>query len=189
MNEVLKAIHERRSTRGFNDVQLTEEQLQTLMDVALASPTARNTQMWHFSFVQNKEALAQFGAFMAEKIGKPDFCFLSMVETDEKGGHDSGWMTDTYMDYIRRAMDHVQRVVEAVDKEYTVIVTADHGGHDRTHGTELPEDMTIPMFFYGEQFAPGKALPNVSLLDLAPTIADLLGVPHAPEWEGKSLVK
>ena len=73
MNEVLKAIHERRSTRGFNDVQLTEEQLQTLIDAALASPTARNTQMWHFSFVQNKEALAQFGAFMAEKIGKPDF--------------------------------------------------------------------------------------------------------------------
>lgn len=73
MNEVLKAIHERRSTRGFNDVQLTEEQLQTLVDAALASPTARNTQMWHFSFVQDKSVLNQLAAFMAEKIGKPDF--------------------------------------------------------------------------------------------------------------------
>ena len=71
MNEVLKAIHERRSTRGFNDVQLTEEQLQTLIDAALASPSARNTQMWHFSFVQDKAVLDKFRTFMAEKIGKP----------------------------------------------------------------------------------------------------------------------
>ena len=72
MNEVLKAIHERRSTRGFNDVQITEEQLQILIDAALASPTARNTQMWHFSFVQDKAVLNKFRTFMAEKIGKPD---------------------------------------------------------------------------------------------------------------------
>ncbi|MBO5257437.1 MAG: alkaline phosphatase family protein [Clostridia bacterium] len=26
------------------------------------------------------------------KLAKPDFVFLYMVETDEKGGHDSGWM-------------------------------------------------------------------------------------------------
>ena len=57
MNEVLKAIQERRSTRGFNDDQLTDEQLQALIDAALASPTARNTQMWHFSVVQNRELL------------------------------------------------------------------------------------------------------------------------------------
>lgn len=65
MNEVLKAIQDRRSTRGFNDVQLTEEQIQALMDAALASPTARNTQMWHFSFVQNQELLGEFNAELA----------------------------------------------------------------------------------------------------------------------------
>ncbi len=57
MNEVLKAIQDRRSTRGFTDVQLTEEQLGSLMDAALASPTARNTQYWHFSFVQDQKIL------------------------------------------------------------------------------------------------------------------------------------
>ena len=54
MNEVLNAIQARRSTRGFSDVQLTDAELQVLVDAALASPTARNTQMWHFSVVQNK---------------------------------------------------------------------------------------------------------------------------------------
>lgn len=66
MNEVLKAIHDRRSTRGFNEVQLTDVQLQALIDAALASPTARNTQMWHFSVVQNKEML---DAFNKETVG------------------------------------------------------------------------------------------------------------------------
>jgi arylsulfatase A-like enzyme len=47
--------------------------------------------------------------------------------------------------------------------------------------------MTIPMFFVGKQFAPGQALANVSILDLAPTIAAILGVPAAPEWEGNIL--
>ena len=69
MNEVLKVIDERRSTRGFNDVQITEEQLQALVDAALASPTARNTQMWHFSFVQNKAVLDELRGYMAQAIG------------------------------------------------------------------------------------------------------------------------
>ncbi len=73
MNEVLKAIHDRRSTRGFNDVQLTDAEIQTLVDAALASPTARNTQMWHFSFVQNKDVLDALRGFMADAIGKPDY--------------------------------------------------------------------------------------------------------------------
>lgn len=70
MNEVLNAIHARRSTRGFNDVQLTEEELQALVDAALASPTARNTQMWHFSVVQNRELLDAFCHEAAELMNR-----------------------------------------------------------------------------------------------------------------------
>ena len=45
-----------------------------------------------------------------------------MVETDEKGGHDNGWMTDAYLKRISIAIDNVRRVVEACGDEYTVIV-------------------------------------------------------------------
>lgn len=119
---------------------------------------------------------------------KPDFVFLYMVETDEKGGHKCGWMSEGYLACINAAVDNIKRVYEALKDEYTIIVTADHGGHDRCHGTELPEDMTIPMFFMGEAFEPGKELEGVSILDLAPTIVDILGVPRGEEWEGKSLI-
>ena len=122
---------------------------------------------------------------------KPDFVFLYLVEVDEKGGHDCGWMTDTYLHYVSAAIDCVKKVIEQTKGEYTVVVTADHGGKGRGHGYMPPieEDLNIPMFFYGENFAPGKVLKDVSIIDIPPTIADVMGVDYAPEWEGKSLLK
>ena len=122
------------------------------------------------------------------KEGHPDFVFLYMVETDEKGGHDSGWMSETYFNYIKCAINNVKRVIDEVGDEYHVIVTADHGGHDRCHGTDLPEDMTIPMIFHGRSFNAGTELNNVSILDIAPTIVKLFGLESPREWEGRSLI-
>ena len=118
---------------------------------------------------------------------KPDFVFLYQVETDEKGGHDAGWMTDEYLRRIHIAIGNAKRVIEEFGDEYTVIITADHGGHDRMHGSDLPEDMTIPMFFRGPQFEAGRELEGVSILDITPTIASLMGVEPEREWEGKAL--
>ena len=36
--------------------------------------------------------------------------------------------------------------------------------------------MTIPLFFCGKKFKPGEELHNVSILDIAPTVVDLMGV-------------
>ena len=123
------------------------------------------------------------------KLAKPDFVFLYMVETDEKGGHDSGWMSETYLDYINHAINNVKRVIDETSEEYTIIVTADHGGHDRIHGTDMPEDMTIPMFFCGDKFEKNKKLNEVSILDIAPTIAEIMSLDVPREWEGKSIIK
>ena len=97
-------------------------------------------------------------------------------------------MSKTYLKQVSAAIGNVRRVAEAAGGEYTIIVTADHGGHDRTHGTDMPEDMTIPMFFLGREFEAGKAIENASILDIAPTIAKIMGVPAPREWEGKALV-
>lgn len=123
------------------------------------------------------------------KSHKPDFVFLYMVETDEKGGHDSGWMTDEYLNRISIAIDNAKRIIDEFGEEYSVIITADHGGHDRFHGTDMPEDMIIPMFFYGKEFTPGKIIENCSLLEITPTIAHIMGIEKDPDWEGESLIK
>ena len=119
---------------------------------------------------------------------KPDFVFLYMVETDEKGGHDNGWMSEEYLRRISIALDNVKRVIDAYGEEYSVIIMADHGGHDRSHGTTMPEDMTIPFFFYGPRFSVGKEVEGLSLLDIAPTIATLMGIEPDKEWEGHSVI-
>ena len=122
------------------------------------------------------------------KSDAPNFVFLYMVETDEKGGHDNGWMSEEYLRRISIAIDNVKRVIETFGDTYSVIVMADHGGHERSHGSEMPEDMTIPLFFYGKDFVPGEIERPLSLLDIAPTIAALLDIAPEKEWEGVSLV-
>jgi len=117
----------------------------------------------------------------------PDFAFVYLAWTDE-AGHASGWMSPEYMHAIDSSWQSIQTLRQAFSEEYTIIVTADHGGHDRHHGTDLPEDMTIPVLLQGEAFAPGKELENVSLKDIAPTIAKLLDAEAPEEWEGRSLV-
>lgn len=118
-----------------------------------------------------------------------DFVFLYLGETDEKGGHGHGWMTENYLKQAANAIECVEKVFQAVSGDYHILVTADHGGHGTEHGINCPEDMTIPMFFWGKSFQKGKELPNLSLLDLAPTIAAILDLPASREWTGCSQVQ
>lgn len=67
-NSVQKAILDRRSTRGFDGVPLTEAELQNLIDAALASPSAMNRQPWHFAFVKDTAVLSEFNAAAREHM-------------------------------------------------------------------------------------------------------------------------
>ena len=59
-NAVLQAIAQRRSNRGYAPTQLTEEQIEAILLAAVQAPSARNTQPWHFSVVQNAGLLRAF---------------------------------------------------------------------------------------------------------------------------------
>ena len=159
-----------------------------LRDISRPGYLRHAEYIWAYT-ADNTDRMLTESALTYIKAQKPDFVFLYMVETDEKGGHDNGWMSGRYLQCLRDAIDNVKCVLEDVGDEYTVVVTSDHGGHDRIHGTPMPEDMTIPMFFIGPDFEPGKKLSGVSLLDIAPTIADIMDVPVPREWEGKSMAE
>ena len=116
-----------------------------------------------------------------------DFSFVYLGHTDASG-HDHGWMSDEYLAAIGRADTEVGRVVDCLDDDATVIVTADHGGHDRTHGTELDEDMLVPIVIAGSGISHGEIAEPAGILDLAPTVAKLLGVATPAEWSGRALV-
>lgn len=120
---------------------------------------------------------------------QPDFLFLYLGDTDEKGGHDTGWMSETYMKVVSGAFDCIHRVREEISEQYDIIVTADHGGHDRSHGSDQPSDMIIPIICNGPSFAADTQIENASIKDIAPTIVEMLGATPAKEWEGKSFLK
>ncbi|MEZ4669543.1 MAG: alkaline phosphatase family protein [Anaerolineae bacterium] len=125
---------------------------------------------------------------------QPDFCFLYLGDVDIHG-HMYGWMSPEYMNAIEindRAVGIVMdRLQEAgLRNSYTILVQADHGGHDTDHGTDMPEDMLIPWILNGVGIKKGYALQSpVGLVDTTATIAHLLGITAPPEWEGSPVME
>jgi len=69
---------------------------------------------------------------------------------------------------------------------YTVIVTADHGGHGTTHGTKNKLDTTIPWIVWGAGVAPGDTLSGVRTMDTAATVMWMLGLEAPANWTGRA---
>ena len=118
---------------------------------------------------------------------KPDFAFVYLGYTDS-AGHARGWMSEEYIKASSLSLDEIRRLVEQFGEEYYIIITADHGGHERIHGTQVPEDMLIPIICIGSEFEPGNVLSKVNICDIAPTVTKLMGISACKEWEGKSLL-
>lgn len=136
---------------------------------------------------QKANELVTASAVSYIKEETPDFAFVYLGLTDNVG-HDCGWMGQEYLAACRTSLGQIKRLVNHFSQDYTVLITADHGGHERTHGSEDPEDMLIPLICIGPAFQPGGSLGTPSICDIAPTITELLGAVPGPEWEGKSLL-
>jgi phosphopentomutase len=89
------------------------------------------------------------------------------------------------MKSVSKALSCVETLQDSISDDYTIILCADHGGHDRSHGSDMDEDMTIPVVFCGKTFEKNKEISDVSIKDIATTIASLLQVKPAKEWEGR----
>lgn len=113
---------------------------------------------------------------------------FTYLGSPDSAGHNYGWMTDEYLQSVRSSWKCIAQLLEAAGDDYTVIVTADHGGHDRDHGVDIPDDMNIPIIIKGPDFEPGSRIEGANIMDIAPTVTDLLQIPHPKEWEGKSLL-
>lgn len=121
------------------------------------------------------------------KEERPDFAFVYLGLVDH-AGHAHKWMGEEYMQACRQSLDEIGRLTECFAGEYTIIVTADHGGHEWMHGTMEKEDMLIPLVCIGPEFQPGVKFKSAGICDIAPTITELMGVKAAEDWKGKSLL-
>ncbi len=115
---------------------------------------------------------------------QPDFSFVYFGTVDT-AGHAHGWMSDGYLAQVTHVDKALGMLLEAMPTDVTILLQSDHGGHGRTHGTEMPEDMTIPWLVVGPNIRPGYELKSaITLLDTAPTLARLLGITAHVTWEG-----
>lgn len=147
--------------------------------------------LWHSYFRDNVSSQIEFDRIIAENAApviaqdRPDFAFVYFGTVDI-AGHDFGWMSDGYLRQVEAVDSLLPLVFDALQPQDHVLIHSDHGGHDRFHGLDVPEDMLIPWMIAGPQMKQGYRLETpVSLLDTAPTLARLLGLTPPPLWEGR----
>ena len=58
--------------------------------------------------------------------------------------------------------------------------------HGITTNLYMPQVRPVNGIMEQVKMQGGKALEEVSILDIAPTVAAVMGIPAAPEWEGKA---
>lgn len=84
MNEVLKCIKERRTTRKFKLEQIKDEEVQAIVEAGLFAPSAENHQSWHLTVIQNKELLDELNFETKEVFKKSDNKTFRAVGNNEK---------------------------------------------------------------------------------------------------------
>lgn len=82
MNEVLKAIHSRRSVRTYQDRKLTKAELETIVTAGTWAPSGHNQQPWHFSVVQDRALIAQINESAKAAMTQIDVDWIKQLGED-----------------------------------------------------------------------------------------------------------
>jgi len=122
---------------------------------------------------------------------KPNLLFVHLSDPD-RAGHSSGWMSAEYGRAVIDADVAVKNLMQAADTaygagSYSLLITADHGGHGYGHGSSDPLDVTIPWIAWGRGVNAGVLNDRIDTFDTAPTVLWLLGVDEPDAWDGDAV--
>ncbi len=117
-----------------------------------------------------------------------DLMFVHFPSADLRG-HKYGWMSNAQFKALREGDDALGEILAALDEHgmrdsTLIIVTADHGGHDKVHDGTRIEDYRIPWIVSGPGVIPQELTGSIKTMDTAATTAYALGLPLPPEWDG-----
>jgi predicted AlkP superfamily pyrophosphatase or phosphodiesterase len=121
---------------------------------------------------------------------KPNLCFIHFTDTDNTG-HKYGWGSPEQIQAFADVDVALGVVVQAVRDagiadSSVIIVSADHGGHAKTHGLSIPDDMLIPWIAWGAGVKKNfEITAPVVTYDTAATALWLLDLPRSDSLEGK----
>jgi arylsulfatase A-like enzyme len=116
-----------------------------------------------------------------------DFLFAHFPQVDMVG-HTSGWMSPEYLAQLRQTDAALSRLFASLPAGTTIIVTADHGGQLKSHGTQQRLDVTIPWIIAGPRVVHRGVLTRpVRVVDNAATVLGLLGLPPPRDAVGRMI--
>ncbi len=129
---------------------------------------------------------SEAGAALA--AGRADLVVL-LVGAADAAGHEHGGDSEEYRHAALDVDRALARVLGGVDLEQdAVVVVADHG-HTGSggHGGLEPEVTSVPLVLAGAGIARGGTVEDARLIDVAPTVAALLGIPAPGHGLGVTL--
>jgi nitroreductase len=83
MNEVLRAIAQRRSTRRFLPEQVKEQELEAILTAAAQAPSAHNDQSVYLAVVQNKTLIDEMSEGSKVEMRKAPFDWMASMGSNE----------------------------------------------------------------------------------------------------------
>ena len=84
MNETLKNIRNRRSTRAFLPEQLNGAHVTDIIDAGIYAPSANNQQSWHFTILQRKDLIDRLSDAFKIIAAKSDNEYIRRFADNEK---------------------------------------------------------------------------------------------------------
>jgi predicted AlkP superfamily pyrophosphatase or phosphodiesterase len=119
--------------------------------------------------------------------------FIHYPEPDISG-HKYGWMTAKYIESLKKVDIEIQKLINFIQSKiganYLIIVTSDHGGTEKSHGTKIKEHITIPWIAHGKSVKKNYKIENkVKIYDTAPTILQFLNIELPDSLDGRTITE
>lgn len=146
---------------------------------------------WPFDEVRKADSLADLETSLARVLATPSDLVIVLAGDVDRAGHASGAASAAYRDAAGAVGAALGRLLGRLDLAHdTLIVTADHGHLERGGhgGTELDTTL-VPLLATGAGIVRGSRPATARLVDVAPTIAALLGIPAPGHGHGRALVE
>jgi bisphosphoglycerate-independent phosphoglycerate mutase (AlkP superfamily) len=123
----------------------------------------------------------------------PNILFIHFPDTD-RVGHAYGWLSTNQLYAITFVDGLVGEVIAALEEggylnRTLLIITSDHGGHDRVHGDDFWQDRTIPWLAVGPGVPRGVTLNGpINIYDTAATTLHAFDLPIPEYWDGQPVL-
>jgi hypothetical protein len=116
---------------------------------------------------------------------------IMLVGAVDAAGHAHGGDSPQYREAAEIADRALARALAKIDlSQDAVVITADHGHTGRGgHGGLEPEVLTVPLIMAGAGVKPGATAIDAHLIDIAPTVSALLGIPAPGHGLGRTLTE